>query len=370
MNISRKKNHRRKFSLILKSALSLVAVLFALTAGAQSVIVFDKAEHDFGKVKEADGAAVHDFTFKNSGSSPLIIKNVTTTCGCTTPEWTKQPIPPGKSGLIKVSYDVKGRPGTIDKTITVYSNGKPATVNLHITGEVTAVDRAPAEAFRFPMGSLRLSEHHLTFDRVWSYEKPSLTVVAYNPGAETVKIELVNLPPHITAEVSPASIGKEQKASIKLTYDAAKKNEWGFVSDRINLSLNGKQSGQYYLMVTANIQEDFSRWTAQQLQNAPAITIDQTVIEAGKMKSGEKKEYTVKLTNSGKSKLLIRKTETPSQQVKITAPKEIAAGANAELLIQYDASEQSGAQSKIITITTNDPQNSQIVLKLKAEVEP
>ncbi|MDR3094818.1 MAG: DUF1573 domain-containing protein [Bacteroidales bacterium] len=349
--------------------LFLMAVLFVCTAGAQPVIVFNKAEHDFGKVNESDGEAVHNFTFKNTGSSPLIIKNVTTTCGCTTPEWTKQPIPPGGNGLIKVSYDVKGRPGTIDKTITVLSNGKPATVGLHISGEVIGIDRAPAEAFRFKMGSLRLSEHHLAFDRVWSYEKPTLTIVAYNPGAETVKIEFPNLPPHIKAEVSPASIGKEQKASIKLTYDAAKKNEWGFVSDRVSLSLNGKQDGQYYLMVTANIQEDFSRWTAQQLQNAPIIAIDPTVIEAGKIKKGETKEYKVKLTNNGKSKLLIRKAESPSQQVKVTAPKEITAGANAELLVHYDSAEQSGAQSKIITITTNDPQNSQITLKLKAEVE-
>jgi hypothetical protein len=351
-----------------RSALFFVAVLFVLTAGAQPVIVFDKAEHNFGKVNEADGEAVHNFAFKNTGTSPLIIKNVTTTCGCTTPEWTKQPVPPGGNGVIKVSYDMKGRPGTIDKTITVLSNGKPASVGLHIIGEVTGIDRAPAEAFRFKMGNLRLSEHHLTFNRVWSYEKPSLTVVAYNPGAETVKIEFANLPPHIKAEVSPASIGKEQKAAIKLTYDAAKKNEWGFVSDRVSLLLNGKQDGQYYLMVTANIQEDFSRWTAQQLQNAPVLTIDATVVEAGKIKRGEKKEYKVKLTNNGKSKLLIRKTESPNQQVKVTAPREIAAGANAEMLIQYDSSEQSGAQSKIITMTTNDPQNSQITLKLKAEV--
>jgi hypothetical protein len=218
------------------------------------------------------------------------------------------------------------------------------------------------------MGSLRLSEHHLAFDRVWSYEKPSLTIVAYNPGPDAVTIAFTNLPSHIKAEVSPAVIGKEGKAAIKLTYDAAQKNDWGFVSDRISLTLNGKQNEQYFLMVTANIQEDFSRWTAQQLDNAPVAVWETTVIDAGKIKKGEKQEYKVKLTNSGKSKLFIRKTESPSQQVKVIAPKEIAPSATAEIVLQYDSAEQNGAQSKIITVTTNDPKNSQTTLKLKAEV--
>ncbi|MDR1866399.1 MAG: DUF1573 domain-containing protein [Bacteroidales bacterium] len=351
-----------------KSVISIAALFMELSVMAQPVAGFENTAHDFGKVNESEGSANHNFAFKNTGTSPLIIRDVTTTCGCTTPEWTKQPVAPGASGFIKVSYDVKGRPGVIDKTITVHSNGKPATVDLHITGEVIPTDRSPAEAYRFRMGNLQLDNLHIAYDRIYPYEKPTLTVTAYNPGPETASISFVDLPPHISVNVTPSRIGKDEKASIKVTYNAAGKKEWGFVNDRLKMILNGDKSKDYTLMVTATIEEDFSRWTDSQLQNAPVAALDQTVVEAGKIRQGEKKEYRVKISNSGKSKLLIRKAESTSRQVEVAAPKEIAAGASAELTIRYDSSEQSGEQNKTIFIITNDPKNSQMTLRLKAEV--
>jgi hypothetical protein len=343
-------------------------MLAPATLLAQPKITFDKIVHDFGKVKEADGAAVHDFTFKNTGTAPLIIQNVTTTCGCTTPEWTKQPIPPGSEGFIKVSYDVRGRPGAIDKTITVSSNTKPATTHLRITGEVSPVDRQPAEAFRYTAGALRMDNLHVSFSRVYSYEKPTLVATAYNPGTNPVKISFVHLPSYIKVDVSPSTIRKDEKASIKITYDAAGKNEWGFVSDLISMIQNDDTSKEYKLTITANIQEDFSKWTNNQLQNAPSALLEKSVIEGEKIKKGEKAEYKLKMTNNGKSKLLIRKAESTSQQVKVTAPKEIAPGASSELLISYDTTGQTGLQSKTISIITNDPKNPSITVRLKVEV--
>ncbi|MDR1666960.1 MAG: DUF1573 domain-containing protein [Bacteroidales bacterium] len=341
----------------------------AASSPAQPIITFDKTTHDFGKVNEMDGEAIHDFTFRNDGTSPLIIKNVTTTCGCTTPEWTKQPVAPGKSGLIKVSYDVKGRPGAIDKTITVLSNGKPEAAYLRITGEVVGADRAPAEAYRFPMGSLRLSEKHIAFDRVWPYEKPVLTVTAYNPGPDAVKISFVDLPPHIKVEVAPSVIEKDGRASIRITFDAARKNDWGFVSDRFSMVLNDDGSKTYPLLVTATVREDFSRWTAEQLRNAPVAAMESTVVDAGRIKQGEKKEYRIKVTNKGKSKLLLRKVESPSRMVTVSAPEGIAPGASAELILKYDTEGQKGMQNKAVSIITNDPVNEQITLRLKADIE-
>ncbi|MDR0713521.1 MAG: DUF1573 domain-containing protein [Bacteroidales bacterium] len=347
----------------------LFFMALAVSSPAQPLIVFDKTTHDFGKVNETEGEAVYDFTFKNTGATPLIIKNVAATCGCTTPEWPRQPVAPGGSGKIKVSYDVKGRPGAIDKTITVLSNGKPETVHLHITGEVVGFDRAPAEAYRFPAGDIRLSEKHISFDRVWSYEKPALTVTAYNPGPNAVKISFTDLPPHIKAEASPATVEKEGRARILITFDAARKNDWGFVIDRISLVLNDDLSRTYPLPVTATIREDFSRWTAVQLRNAPVATLENATVEAGKIKQGEKKEYRVKLTNSGKSKLLLRKVDSSDPQITVSCPKEIAPGASAELLLSYNTAGRKGLQDKAISIITNDPQNEQITLRLKADVE-
>jgi hypothetical protein len=83
---------------------------------------FPKGEtHDFGTVKEGPSAE-YTFEFKNAGKEPLIISNAQASCGCTTPEWPKEPILPGKTGKILVRYNTQGRPGPIDKTVWITSN--------------------------------------------------------------------------------------------------------------------------------------------------------------------------------------------------------------------------------------------------------
>ncbi len=94
--------------------------------------------HDFGTVKEGP-AAEYNFEFKNVGKEPLIISNAQASCGCTTPEWPKEPILPGKKGKILVRYNTQGRPGPIDKTVWITSNAvsDKDRYELRIKGTVT-----------------------------------------------------------------------------------------------------------------------------------------------------------------------------------------------------------------------------------------
>lgn len=98
--------------------------------------VFTKNVHDFGKVAESAQTVSCEFTFKNMGTAPLIIQRVNTTCGCTSPEHTKEPVLPGKDGKIKVTYSTVGRVGVINKEITVFSNVPDSIYKLKIIGEV------------------------------------------------------------------------------------------------------------------------------------------------------------------------------------------------------------------------------------------
>lgn len=98
-------------------------------------IEFSKETHDYGTVKYgADGACT--FEFKNTGNEPLIISNAKGSCGCTVPEWPKEPIAPGAKGSIKVKYDTK-RPGAINKSVTITSNAvNEPTKIIRIKGNV------------------------------------------------------------------------------------------------------------------------------------------------------------------------------------------------------------------------------------------
>lgn len=98
---------------------------------------FATEEHNFNTIPE--GAPVSfDFEFKNIGKEPIVLSTVQASCGCTTPNWSKEPIQPGKSSKITATYNTQGRPGAFTKTITVNSN--VGTKILKISG---TVEKAP-----------------------------------------------------------------------------------------------------------------------------------------------------------------------------------------------------------------------------------
>ena len=106
-------------------------------------IEFKEKQHDFGDVVQGE-AVTYKFTFTNSGTEPLMILNVQTTCGCTAPEWPKKPIPPGESGEIVVTFNSTKKMGRINKIITVYTNGQKPEEKLKIVANVLVPTQEPS----------------------------------------------------------------------------------------------------------------------------------------------------------------------------------------------------------------------------------
>ncbi|MFN7707547.1 MAG: DUF1573 domain-containing protein [Sphingobacteriia bacterium] len=99
-------------------------------------IRFEAYTHDFGTLQEG-APAKHRFTFTNEGKHPLHLGHVEASCGCTTPQWSKDAIAPGAQGFIDVEFNSRGKRGqTFNKTITVHANTQPEVTKLSITGEV------------------------------------------------------------------------------------------------------------------------------------------------------------------------------------------------------------------------------------------
>ena len=98
---------------------------------------FKDISHDFGKIKTGDKVS-YDFNFTNTGKSPLIITDAVASCGCTKPEWPKEPVQPNATGVIKVVFNSAGKMGLQDKQITITANTSPAQNVVHLIGEVTA----------------------------------------------------------------------------------------------------------------------------------------------------------------------------------------------------------------------------------------
>lgn len=108
-------------------------------------ISFKETNHDFGEI-QYKGNGTYEFVFVNTGNEPLILTQPKSSCGCTVPEWPKQPILPGESNVIRVTYKNTDRPGNFNKYVTVFSNALVnKEVKLHIKGTVLAqpTDAAP-----------------------------------------------------------------------------------------------------------------------------------------------------------------------------------------------------------------------------------
>lgn len=100
----------------------------------KATITFTETDHDYGTIAWG-GDGSFNFEFKNTGSEPLLLTDVRSSCGCTVPEWPKEPVKPGKSEKITVKYNTRIS-GKFNKTITVYSNASNTPVTLKIHGTV------------------------------------------------------------------------------------------------------------------------------------------------------------------------------------------------------------------------------------------
>ena len=98
-------------------------------------IQLEETFYDFGEVTEGDKVK-HNFKFKNTGNTPLIITDVQTTCGCTVPNWNRNPIQPNASDEITVQFNSEGKEGKMDKPITIIANTFPVRTEFKLMGSV------------------------------------------------------------------------------------------------------------------------------------------------------------------------------------------------------------------------------------------
>jgi hypothetical protein len=117
---------------------TLVALVFAFQANAQesgAVMTFKEKSIDFGDITQGDKVS-HTFQFTNSGNTPLIISNVAVTCGCTATNWPKEPIAPGKTSEISVSFNSAGKMGAVNSVVRIYSNASEPIEKVSLISNV------------------------------------------------------------------------------------------------------------------------------------------------------------------------------------------------------------------------------------------
>lgn len=351
----------------------LFSLLFLVTTSlyiyAQPKIKFTSTEHDFKTIKEDGGLATTVFDFVNAGDKPLILNNVKATCGCTTPEWTRDPVAPGTKGSIKVTYNPKNRPGAFSKGINVYTNTQPSVTVLKIKGKVEPRQKTVEELFPRVMGPLRLKSNYLSMGSMVNTETKTGELNIINTSDSPAKLGLYRSPAHITVKFEPEVVEPGQKGKIVIDYDASKKNAFGYTSDRIYLTINGEKQNTYSIGVSVAIQEDFSKLTPEEIANAPVTSFNEKVFNFGNINQGDKVDHVFKLTNKGKRDLILRNVKTSCGCTAVKHANVVKPGETIDLAVEFNSRGKRSRQNKSITVITNDPKNPTTQLRLMGNVE-
>ena len=356
------------------------AILFFFTAAvglnniyAQFVepsITFSSTSHNFGTLNELDGIKTHTFEFMNNGGQALVLTDVVTSCGCTVPEWSKAPVAPGGKGTLVVSFDPKGSPGAFRKSITVKSNAREGAVTLYIVGLVNAKPRTVADDFPVQMGKIRLATNHVSMQKVFKGQAKLSKLEIFNDSDSTVTVTFPNPPKPLSFRVIPADIEPGQKASVEITFDGNKVDDWGFTLLRVYPNFNGQPFKENPLNISATIEEDFTKLTAEGLERAPKAILSEESFNFGTITPGQKITHDFILKNEGTDPLIIRKVSTTCGCTASVPDKyEIPGGDQTVIKCSFDSRGKAGKQFQTVTLIVNDPVKPTQVIRLIGSVE-
>jgi len=350
-----------------------VLVIFGGMLGAQQKganISFEKEVHDFGKMKEDGGTVTYKFEYTNTGDAPLVITNVKASCGCTSPTWTQQPVMPGQKGFVSAEFDPRNRPGIFNKSIFVESNSvSKQRVVLRITGDVIPREKTVEDYYPKTIGGLRLESNHFAFVKVYNDQIKTDTLKIYNSSKSELKVQIKGAPAYLNLRPVPAVLKPGEKGYILGDFDGKKANDWGFITARVNLLINGNEEPNNYITISAKIEEDFSKLTKDELKNAPVIDFKEKIFDFGKTTSQKEIEHFFEFTNTGKSDLIIRKIRTTCGCTTVAPEKTVLKpGESSSFKTIFSPGSRKGVQRKSIYVITNDPKNPEVRLMINGEI--
>jgi hypothetical protein len=336
----------------------LLSFVAASSLYAQT-ITFEEPIHDFGSVREEKGPVAHEFTFKNTGDKPLIVNKVVPACGCTVPGWTKSPVQPGGTGVIKATYTPIGNKAMpFSKTLTVTSNAEPSQVVLTIKGNFVPVSENIRLNYRDSIGNLRLKYvRPLNFPQISMNSRTTdqKFEVANVSETDELKIEFENVPDYIIVTSHPAVFKPKERGSINIRIEGNKRTVFGYTSDKITI-----KAGESRGTVTINsvVAETFPKLSGPDWDNGPRVTFGSADINLHNVES-----VPVEITNEGKSELIISSytTDNPNLYAEIKKGLKIKAGKSVSIKIGSKDLQKSAGN---IYLTTNDPRNSLIKYKI------
>lgn len=355
--------------------LAFIALVFiyvnTLAQNDGPAITFEASTHDFGAIQEENGNVAHEFKFTNTGNAPLVIQAVKPSCGCTTPDWSKEPVLPGKTGFIRAEFNPKNRPGAFNKSLTVTTNANPAITRLYIKGNVAPKPRSIADDYPTVMGGLRVKYRSFNFGKITTEKPVTKTFNVYNDSDNAISfLDEVKAPSHIKISFNPKTIEPKSVGAIEVTYDPTIKKSLGFISDQVVLKTDESADNIKDFRAVASVEEFFPPLTPDQLAQAPKLSFEEAVHDFGTINQGDEVSTNFVFTNSGKTDLNIRDTKASCGcTVSVPDKTTLKPGESSFIKVTFNSRGRRGIQQKSVSVFSNDPSNPTQRITIKARVD-
>lgn len=339
---------------------------------------FQALLHDFGTIREEAGIVKTEYEFKNISKDTILVAEAKPSCGCTTPHFTKDPVAPGKKGIIRAAFDPEGRPGDFLKTITVSIKKWPedpiANAEVHVLelkGVVTPRPKALTEAFPVKMGKIRMTGTYISFDSIFTDAKKTIRVVLFNESATPVNLLRSEGPAYITVVPQQGVIPANDSLPLSIIIDGSVAEDWGNVYYPLRLFTNEESDGEKLFSLFGYRGDNTSNLSAEEKNNRGRAKFETREANFGNIVQGTSVEHEFKVTNTGKGVLTIRKWKpgcgcTSSQPDKMV----LQPGETATAKAVFNSAGQNGSIHKSITVVTDDPVEPVVILFLHGEVQP
>ena len=341
-------------------AASLLIACFGASAQEKikDGLEIDKFVHNFGDILLDSGPVSCTFTLTNTGDKPVVIYNVTTTCGCTDVDWTKEPIRPGKKGTVSVTYSNDEGPYPFDKSLTMYLSDTKKPVILKMRGVSLDKIKPLEELYPVRYGSFGLKENISKAGNMEQNGQKSEAVMVANLSNSPLKVTFADISEHLKLSVSPNPIPARGTAELSYTV-TADRSLWGKNHYWAVPVVNGKtytsNEGDKKIGFWAFTKEDFSGVSAEEKRNGPRPTFTESTYSFGKVRKGQKVKAVFKFKNDGKSPFKVYKVDADGKIVCSGVP-EAGAGQTVSFQVELDTTDlPKGETLTIVTLTTNSP---------------